>query len=219
MRRKQYTTGIAFGFVFLMVSFISGQTGTYSTATLIDSIGPTANGDLRGRFDLLLAEVANNPDSKALVYVHGTPAQIVGRTRYYRNQLAFRGFDAKRIVFVSGRNVGDVRTDMWLIPAGAALPELNPEAWIFREIGRAYKAAVTKGMSDLDKEAQQLPDHQSYIINYGTSAQIAQREKWIRDAIVFRRFDSYRITLVNGGPGPVRTVMWLVPPGAENPKP
>ena len=74
-------------------------------------------------------------------------------------------------------------------------------------------------MVDLDKEARKLSNDQAYVINYGTPAQIAQRETWIRDAIVFRRFDSYRITLVKGGSGPVRTVMWLVPPGAENPTP
>jgi hypothetical protein len=219
MRRKQYTAGIALGLVFLMVSFVSGQTGTYSTATLIDSIGPATDCDLRGRFDLLLAEIMNNPDSKAIVFVHGTPAQIAFRTRYYKEQATFRRFNVSRLKFITGRNIGDVRTDMWLVPSGAHEPDVKPEAWIFREVGRAYKTSVAKGMADLDEEARKLSDHQAYIVNYGTPAQIAQREKWIRDAIVFRRFDSHRITLVNGGSGPVRTVMWLVPPGAENPKP
>ena len=175
---------------------------------------------LRGRGDLLLAEVSNNPDSKAIIYSYGTPAQIAARTRYFKNQIAFRQFDASRIKFISGRNVGDVRTDMWLVPSGAHEPDVKPEAWIFKDIRRANKSAVTTAMSGLDKEVRKLQDHQVYIINYGTSRQIAQRERWIRDGIVFRRFDSYRITLVNGGnSGTLRTVMWLVPPGAANPAP
>ncbi len=133
--------------------------------------------------------------------------------------MGFRSFDASRVAYISGINVGDVRSDLWIVPVGASEPDIKPEAWIVRELGRAYKAAVTKAMSDLDKEAQKLQDYQSYIINYGTPAEIALREKWIRNAIPFRRYDASRTTLVNGGPGPIRTVMWLVPPGAANPTP
>jgi hypothetical protein len=175
---------------------------------------------MRGRLDLLLTEISNNPNSSAIIYTRGTPDQIAVRTRYWKNQMVYRQFDASRIKFISGRNVGHLQTDIWLIPAGAAPPEIKPEAWIFKELGRTTKTAVTKTMSDADKNLRKLGDHQLYVINYGTPAQIAQREKWIRDSITFRRFDSYRITLVNGGnSGRSRTIMWLVPPGAENPIP
>ncbi len=210
---------LAFLCVLAVQSPAFGQTVSPDQATMIDSFGRVPNGDLRGRLDLFLAALHNHPRSKGLVYVHGTPPQIAVRTRVVQNHLGFRSFDASRVAFIPGLNVGDVRSDLWIVPFGASEPDPKPEAWIVRELGRAYKAAVTKAMSDLDKEAQKLQDHQSYIINYGTPAEIALREKWIRDSIPFRRYDASRITLVNGGLGPIRTVMWLVPPGAENPTP
>jgi hypothetical protein len=205
--------------VALTGSAVHGQQAGDAAARLVDSFGPVPNGDMRGRMDLFLAELAHNSDSKGMIYVHGTPAETAGRTRYFQNQINFRSFDALRIKFLKGRNVGEVRSDFWLVPPGAHEPDVKPEAWIFKDIRQAIRSAVTTAMSGLDKEAQKLRDHQSYIINYGTPSQIRQRERWIRDAISFRRYDASRITLVNGGPGPVRTVMWLVPPGAENPRP
>ncbi|HUR99816.1 MAG TPA: hypothetical protein VMZ26_17255 [Pyrinomonadaceae bacterium] len=59
-----------------------------------------------------------------------------------------------------------------------------------------------------------------YIINYGTNREIAQREKVITDSIKSRNFDRNRITLVRGGPaGGPKTVVWKIPPGADNPAP
>jgi len=118
-----------------------------------------------------------------------------------------------------GGNVSKFRSEFWLVPAGAAPPEIKPEAWIFKEVGRATKSVLVRSMNAVINESFKLDGHQTYIINYGTQAQVAQRERWVRNAISFRRFDASRITLVNGGAGPVRTVMWLVPPGAANPMP
>ncbi|HEX6279503.1 MAG TPA: hypothetical protein VFZ49_05745 [Pyrinomonadaceae bacterium] len=174
---------------------------------------------MRASFDVFLAELARKPGSKGLVYSHGTETQIRERSRYFQDQLRFRGFDPTRINFVSGRNIGSARTDMWLVPKGAAPPEIKPEAWIASEFGRVYKKDAVKKIEAYFKELWKLDDHQGYIINYGTPAQIALRELWIRDTITFRGFDPLRLTLVNGGPGPQRTVMWFVPPGAENPTP
>ncbi len=71
-------------------------------------------------------------------------------------------------------------------------------------------------------ELSNNPNNQGYIINYGTPAQVATREKLIRNHITFRRFDASRITLVNGGDtggGQPSTKLYRVPPGADNPTP
>jgi hypothetical protein len=110
---------------------------------------------------------------------------------------------------------------MWLIPAGAAPPELKPEAWIEVEFGRSTVAQAKRNINHFfGAKERKICSNQAYIINYGTPQQVAQREKWIRSTRMSCGFDAPRITLVNGGnTGTVRTVMWLVPPGAENPKP
>jgi hypothetical protein len=70
-------------------------------------------------------------------------------------------------------------------------------------------------------ELRNNPNAQGYIINYGTDREIARREKQLRDVIASLNLDSSRITLVRGGANQrgkgVRTKVWIVPPGAENP--
>jgi len=196
-----------------------GQTEGTAKAEMINSFETATNGELRSFLDQYFAVLANRPDSKGMVFTYGPARSVATRNRLIKNRIRVRKFNPTRIEFKSGRNTGKTRTDLWIVPPGTQ-PGLKREAWIFKDIGRAYKAVVAKAMSDLDKEARKLSGHQSYIINYGTPAQIAQREKWIRNAIPFRRFDASRITLLNGGnDGTVRTVFWLVPPGAENPTP
>ena len=68
-------------------------------------------------------------------------------------------------------------------------------------------------------EMNNNPTSQAYIVNYGTDREIAMREKQIKNAISFFKYDSFRLTIVRGGIGEWRTVFWMVPAGAEMPKP
>jgi hypothetical protein len=68
---------------------------------------------------------------------------------------------------------------------------------------------------------QNNPNDQGYIINYGPDREVTRRERLIQNHIRFRNFDASRITMVRGGDTGVgiRTTLWRVPPGAENPVP
>ena len=66
------------------------------------------------------------------------------------------------------------------------------------------------------------PNAQGFIINYGTKKEILKREKQLQKqmAEVFRGYEPSRITFVrNENSGKTRTVLWIVPEGAEKPKP
>lgn len=66
------------------------------------------------------------------------------------------------------------------------------------------------------------PTAQGYIINYGTDKEIAARERQIQKAIVFLKMDANRIRMVRAGANPngaIWTIVWVVPAGAEFPKP
>lgn len=65
---------------------------------------------------------------------------------------------------------------------------------------------------------QNNPTDRGYIINYGTARQIAARERLIQNHIRFRRFDASRITMVRGE-GDIKTKLYRVPSGAEDPMP
>ncbi|MEQ1764135.1 MAG: hypothetical protein ABL984_13465 [Pyrinomonadaceae bacterium] len=96
----------------------------------------------------------------------------------------------------------------------------TPEAPLIDEFGALSNDDIRGRLDLFFAELSNNPNNQGYIINYGTPAQIAAREKLIRNHITFRRFDPSRITLVNGGEGAgVNTRLYRVPPGANNPTP
>lgn len=79
-----------------------------------------------------------------------------------------------------------------------------------------FKELIEKFQVNLNKE----PNNQGWIINYGAENEISGREKIIRDNIAFRKYDASRITMINGGDAEIpKTQFWIVPPGAELPKP
>jgi hypothetical protein len=97
-----------------------------------------------------------------------------------------------------------------------------PTAPLIDEFGALPNDDIRGRLDNFFAELSNNPDNQGYIINYGTPAQIATRERLIRNHITFRKFDPARITIVNGGTSPdgePRTRLYRVPPGAENPTP
>ena len=80
---------------------------------------------------------------------------------------------------------------------------------------------VRARVDNLYLELNNDPTARAVIINYGSAAQIARREKQIRNQIAFRRLDPSRVTLVRGGDNGtgIETVVFIVPSGAEEPTP
>ncbi|HEV8592413.1 MAG TPA: hypothetical protein VGQ55_09950 [Pyrinomonadaceae bacterium] len=100
--------------------------------------------------------------------------------------------------------------------------EAKPIPVLVDEFGKQPDDVIRGRLDTFFTELQNNPDNQGYIINYGTDAQIAKREKLIRNHIAFRKFDASRITLVRGGAstdGEAHTKLYRVPPGADNPNP
>ena len=66
------------------------------------------------------------------------------------------------------------------------------------------------------------PNAQGYLISYGPDKEITAREKLIKSHVAMRKYDASRIIFVRCGENPyreseVRTVAWIVPPGAKPP--
>ncbi len=98
----------------------------------------------------------------------------------------------------------------------------HPEPVLVDEFGRQADDDIRSRLDTFFNELANFPNNQGYIINYGTDAEIARRERLITNHIAFRNFDRSRITLVRGGmhdSGAVYTRFYRIPPGAENPAP
>ena len=92
------------------------------------------------------------------------------------------------------------------------------------EFGRLSNDDVRARMDGLFVALGNYPGAQGYIINYGTDREIERREKLMKDHIRLRRYDASRVTIIRGGANPRGesgdwSVIWIVPPGAELPRP
>lgn len=88
----------------------------------IDDFGALQNDDIKARADNLAIALQNDPSATGTIINYGTPAQVRKRETLMRTYLTRnRGVDASRLNFVNG-GAGDIRTELWVVPAGAAQP-------------------------------------------------------------------------------------------------
>jgi len=101
-----------------------------------------------------------------------------------------------------------------------AQKEETPKAIKFEEFETATNGFIKMKMDAFYLEIGNNPGSQGYIINYGTDKEILVREKQFRNAMLFRKYDEPRFTFVRAGFWKnVKSELWVVPPGAENPEP
>ena len=93
----------------------------------------------------------------------------------------------------------------------------KPEAYKFAEFGKISAKEMRDKLRSFYAVLIGSPDLKGFIINYGPVAEIRER----RDAIVklALRCEDCRIIFVDGSAEPkVRTILWVAPPGADDPK-
>jgi hypothetical protein len=96
----------------------------------------------------------------------------------------------------------------------------NPEAILVDDFGKLSNDEIRARLDNFFADLSNNPSDRGYIINYGTSREIAARERLITNHIRFRNFDASRITMVSGGSsdsGEPRTKLYRVPSGAADP--
>lgn len=96
---------------------------------LLDEFGRLGDCDLRSRFDHFFARLMDKPTSTGYVLIYQgadvLPAyyDLPVMERVFRNQMAFRNFDANRVVVINGGFREEGRTQLWIVPAGGEVPE------------------------------------------------------------------------------------------------
>lgn len=102
----------------------------------------------------------------------------------------------------------------------SAQTEQKPKAYIFAEFTTATNSNIAFIMRPFYTVLKN-ENASGYIINYGSGQAIRARKKAIMNGINWRDgYDPVRVTFVDGPNEKIaRTVMWIVPTGAENPRP
>jgi hypothetical protein len=172
-------------------------------------------------FETFFAELSEREGSKGIVAIYGPLNELAERRLLVANHIKLRRQDPARFHYTFIGGAMEPRTDLWVVPVGAEPPELDVKAYVAFKFGKIGKTRLKEVMFEFDAALSVDENSSGYIVNYGTSKQIAQRERLIANSIRFRRYDPARIVMVSGGSSDngVRTVMWIVPEGAEPPKP
>jgi len=90
-----------------------------------DEFGKVPNNEVRKRIDLFFVELQNDPSSTGYIVNYGSSREITRRERLIRNQATLRNLPIERIVFVNGGVESEIRTRLWIVPAGADPSTVN----------------------------------------------------------------------------------------------
>lgn len=106
----------------------SAQVEGERTFTQIDDYGALANDDIKERNDQATIRLQDaGPDARIFIISYGTPRAVQRRNAFIVRDLTVRkGIDASRIVTVNGGTSPTIRTQVYIVPAGAPEPTPQP---------------------------------------------------------------------------------------------
>lgn len=104
------------------------------------------------------------------------------------------------------------------IAFGQSKPEPMPEAYVYAEFGPSSATNIAAKITGFYRKLQKEKSSQGYVINYGGAKAIKKRRGLLMKGINFRMYDPPRVTFVDVvTKKSVKTIMWIVPEGAEEP--
>lgn len=178
------------------------------------------------RLDKLIEMQISMPRSKPEIIVYaqiGTDrTSISNLKKQYTDYLIEKKVESAFVV--SGGFRQSQTTEFWIVPKDAKFPSATPNEKFkpekFAEFEVLDQDAIIKKLKDFDTKMMEEPATIGYIINYGKASEVAEREKKLIESYRIHCFGGPRLTFVNGGnTGELKTVFWIVPPGAEPPTP
>ncbi|MEZ5308914.1 MAG: hypothetical protein R2684_17345 [Pyrinomonadaceae bacterium] len=94
-------------------------------AVLIDEFGKIPNNDVKTRIDSLFIQLQSDPSATGYIINYGSAKDVRAREKLIRDYIAFRNYDADRVVFVNGGTESTIRTRLWVVPQGADTSNVN----------------------------------------------------------------------------------------------
>ena len=177
----------------VMSSFAFAQTDEKPKALKLDEFERTSDEDVRARIDVFFIDLNNNPTAEGYLISFGTAKEIALRTKQILASIKFRKYDPQRITLVNGGFSGIMKTECWIVPAGAENPKPESTAKKLTEFGKATSGEIKRDLDFFYIELNSNPDYQGYIVNFGSTKAVTAREKEIIRFATFRKYDLSRI--------------------------
>jgi hypothetical protein len=99
-------------------------------AQLIDEFGKACNEEFLAKSDAFLVGLNNDPTATGFIIFYGDKLYEGRNLNYIRafdSYISIRKFDKTRILILRGENQGEMKTQFWIVPAGASPPKPETE--------------------------------------------------------------------------------------------
>lgn len=200
----------------MMISVAFAQTEETPQAFKVAEFERATNGYVKMQMDNFYTELNNNPTAQGYIINFGTDREILIRERQIRNAINFRRFDASRITIVRGGFRGIVKTEFWVVPAGADDPKIESSSKKVDEFGAVAGGELKARLDNYFIQLANDATAKGFIVNSGSTSRITARENQIKTYIALRKFDLSRITLIKDGTGnTIKTEFWIDSPKTE----
>lgn len=145
-----------------------------------------------------------------------------------RKNDGFASINTERIFFIKGKQQSPLSCELWLVPKGTELPKFTTlKAEKVSEFGKISNIEWQKQMKVIGNLAKEIKDEgsQLFIINYGTKQDILIAERLTHKYLYENcrdcfGYSNFKINYLRGdSKGKARRTFWIVPEGAEPPKP
>ncbi len=196
--------------IFILLSSLAFvQAQEQPQARKIDEFGNVTNGDVKRRMLDLQIELANDPSAQAFIINYGTSTEIARSVKQIQQAMSFLNLDRSRVTVVEGGFGGIIKTEFWIVPAGAENPNPKSTATKLDEFGKVNSGEMKMRLDGFLIELQNKPDQQAFIINSGSTTETAQREKAIKSYLLIRKADLSKIKFIKISAGKnIKTELW-----------
>jgi hypothetical protein len=219
--KKFYSTSL---FILILYGAACGQTGGFEAGVGSEKGVPCPKIDIAN-------QTVENDGEKTVTYDVALTGENIDRLKIVFNwnvegTAMLNGQGTSSAVFVLPENPDAASVRLVIYGLSGSCPYLfvgKPGAQLRRPLPELFEEIPNVGTDDLRQKIDRLsveieknPDTKFFIVNYGVSANISEREKLIRYHLTFRKINVLRVIFVNGGiEKTIRTRIWKVPPGAD----
>jgi len=201
----------------VMSSVVFSQTEDKPKAFEFDEFETATNGYVKMKMDAFYLELANNPNSRGYFFNFGTDKEIAMREKQIINAISFRNYDSSRVTIVKAGFWKTVKTEFWLVPAGAEKPQPASKAEKLDEFGKINDEVLSLKLDNFYISLANDPNVLGVILNFGSAKVISVRERRIKNYLLMRKLDLSRITFKKAGYSDVgRTAFWIIRPDNKN---
>ena len=190
--------------------------------SLVDEYMRVTEEEIQARLDSFFIQLGNDPTAQGYIINSGTNRDISRREAAIRQFIAARKFDAARITIVRNTSISEIHTQVWLVPAGAKLPEIGVTtlraAQSVDEYGAVNPGEMTARMDAFAASLNNDPEARGYIVFYrdrNLPGRAARQAQGMLSYLKFRNIDK-RINVYDGGVrnGPLTQMSIIQPAGA-----